>query len=238
MHEITRIQFAAAAVAVIVLGWLGAHRLSARDAAGHASPPALTSAGPRSGPDAAALTAAGHATSSAGPGAGSVVVDAPAREVVVHVAGAVRRPGVYRLKDGDRVADAVTRAGGGTRHADLDAINLAAKAKDGVQILVPRKTPGGGAAAPAAATVPPPAGAGPGAVTPGSSAPAAATPVVDLNTATEQQLETLDGVGPATAAKILQYRQTNGPFRSVDDLEQVPGIGPKKLAAIRPGVKV
>ncbi|UTI62407.1 helix-hairpin-helix domain-containing protein [Paraconexibacter antarcticus] len=249
MHEITRIQFAAAAVAVTVLGWLGAHRLSARDAAGHTPSAALLSAGPRSGSgpgaDAAAPTAEGSSPS-AGPGAAAVVVAAPAREVVVHVAGAVRRPGVYRLKDGDRVADAVARAGGGTRHADLDAVNLAAKARDGVQILVPRRAPTGGAAASTATAVPLPGGAAPGtaagaaagAVAAGSPGPAAATPVVDLNTATEQQLETLDGVGPATAAKILQYRQANGPFRSVDDLEQVPGIGPKKLAAIRPGVRV
>jgi competence protein ComEA len=147
---------------------------------------------------------------------------------IVHVAGAVRRPGVYRFAAGARVEDAVRRAGGPTRHADLAALNLAAKVADGVQILVPRK-----GAAPAAVAA---AGGGTGGSA-GSVAGAPAAPI-DLNTATLEQLDTLDGVGPATAQKILAYRQAHGGFRSVDELDQVSGIGPKKLAALRGRVRV
>jgi competence protein ComEA len=148
---------------------------------------------------------------------------------VVHVAGAVRHPGVYRFAAGARVEDAVRRAGGPSRHADLAALNLAAKVTDGVQILVPRK----GAVPPASA---PGIAADGVAATPG--APGAAGAPVDLNTATLEQLDTLDGVGPATARKILAYRQQHGGFRSVDELDQVSGIGPKKLAALRGEVRV
>jgi competence protein ComEA len=142
--------------------------------------------------------------------------------VLVHVAGAVRRPGVYTLRAGARAADAVERAGGARAGADLSAVNLAAKLEDGRQVLVPRRPPGGGAAPVAAA--------------PGTAA-APATPV-DLNTATLEQLDTLDGVGPATAQKILDYRQEHGGFDSVDELGQVPGIGEKRLAALRDHVRV
>jgi competence protein ComEA len=146
--------------------------------------------------------------------------------VLVHVAGAVHRPGVYTLRAGARVADAVDRAGGAKAAADLDAVNLAAKLEDGRQVLVPRRVAGGGAAA--AGTV----GAVPG------TAGAAPAPPVDLNTATLEQLDTLDGVGPATAQKILGYRTEHGGFGSVDELGQVPGIGPKRLAALRDHVRV
>ncbi|HEY3190432.1 MAG TPA: helix-hairpin-helix domain-containing protein [Solirubrobacteraceae bacterium] len=143
-------------------------------------------------------------------------------EAVVHIAGEVRRPGVYRLGAGTRVEEAVRRAGGPTRRADLDAINLAAKVEDGRQVIVPRRGP-----------VAAPAGAG------GSAAPGAGPAVpVNLNTATPDELGTLDGVGPATAQKILAYRQEHGGFGSVDELDQVPGIGEKRLAALRPHVTV
>jgi competence protein ComEA len=143
--------------------------------------------------------------------------------VFVHVAGEVRRPGVYTLHAGSRVADAVRRAGGARRHADLSAVNLAARLEDGRQVLVPRRTPAG---------APPATAAAPG--TPG--APAAVP--VDLNTATLEQLDTLDGVGPVTAQKILEYRQEHGGFGSVDELGEVPGIGEKRLAALRDHVRV
>jgi competence protein ComEA len=142
---------------------------------------------------------------------------------VVHVAGEVRHPGVYRLGAGTRVEEAVRRAGGPTRHANLDAINLAAKVADGGQIIVPARGPAPAAAGTDAATADP------------TQSPAAP---VNLNTATADELGTLDGVGPATAQKILAYRQEHGGFSSVDDLDQVPGIGAKRLAALRPHVTV
>jgi competence protein ComEA len=139
----------------------------------------------------------------------------PAQRLVVHVVGAVRRPGLYRLDQGDRIADAVRRAGGATRTADLAAVNLAAPLADGVQVMVPRRLPvaGGSTAAPAGAGV--------------SSGP------VRLNTATLEQLDELPGVGPVTAQKILDYRATHGAFASVDELDAIAGIGPARLDQLR-----
>ena len=138
--------------------------------------------------------------------------------LVVHVAGAVRQPGVYRLRPGARVSDAVQRAGGARRRADLGAVNLAAELQDGRQVLVPLRARGGGAAV---------AGA----------APAPGVPL-DLNTATVEQLDELDGIGPATAQQIVAYREAHGGFGSVEELDQVPGIGETRLAALREKVRV
>jgi competence protein ComEA len=149
------------------------------------------------------------------PGAAPVRVRAgPAvrPKLVVDVAGAVRRPGLYRLRDGSRVADAIEVAGGATPKAFLEALNLAAPLADGQQVLVPRKVPGG---APAA-----------------SGAAAAAGPV-SLSAATLEQLDTLPGVGPVTAQKILDYRTAHGAFRSVEELDAVPGIGPATIEELR-----
>jgi competence protein ComEA len=139
--------------------------------------------------------------------------------VVVHVAGAVHAAGVYRLRAGARVSDAVERAGGATRRADLSQVNLAAKVEDGRQILVPRRIAASAAAAPAAA--------------PGQPA----VPV-NLNTATLEQLDALSGIGPVTAQKILDYRDEHGGFGSVDELGEVPGIGDVRLASLRDQVRV
>ena len=135
---------------------------------------------------------------------------AAAAKLVVHVAGAVRRPGLYRLAEGSRVADAVARAGGATAPADTAAINLAAPVADGMQVLVPRKVVavGGGEA--------PPIGARP-----------------SLSSATLAELDALPGVGPVTAQKILDYRAQHGGFRSVDDLDAIPGIGPSRIEQLR-----
>jgi len=135
---------------------------------------------------------------------------APARELVVHVVGAVREPGLYRIAEGSRVADAVAKAGGSTPKADLSLINLAAPLADGLQIVVPRRAAPGTAAGAAAATGP-----------------------VHLNTATVEQLDALPGVGPVTAQKIVGHRERNGAFTSVDDLDAIPGIGPARLEQLR-----
>jgi competence protein ComEA len=142
---------------------------------------------------------------------------APAPRLVVHVVGAVQRPGLYRLPPGSRIADAVARAGGPGPRADLELVNLAAKLADGLQVVVPRRAT-------------PSAGAG---VAPGDPTAAAAAGPVHLNTATLEQLDALPGVGPVTAQKILDFRQKHGAFSSVDDLDAIPGIGPARLEQLR-----
>jgi competence protein ComEA len=141
----------------------------------------------------------------------------PARRLlVVHVVGRVRRPGLYRLREGARIADAVRRAGGARRGADLAALNLAAPLVDGVQVLVPARA-GTGVASPAAT---------------GSTSDASVGPV-SLSSATVDELDELPGIGPITAEKIVDYRLEHGPFGSVDDLDAVPGIGPARLEQLR-----
>jgi competence protein ComEA len=130
---------------------------------------------------------------------------------VVDVAGAVRRAGLYRLPQGSRIADAIARAGGATRHADTNLVNLAAPLADGEQIVVPVR----GAAQ---------------ALSAGGSSP---TAPLDLNTATAEQLDALPGVGPATAAKIIAFRLAHGSFHSVEELDAVPGIGPARIEQLK-----
>jgi competence protein ComEA len=134
---------------------------------------------------------------------------------VVYVVGAVRRPGLYRLPQGARVADAVARAGGVTRKADPAALNLAAPVADGEQVLVPARLPRAVAAAQGAPVQGVPAGP------------------IQLSSATAEQLDSLPGIGPATAQKILDYRAEHGAFRSVDELDEVPGIGPTRVEQLR-----
>ena len=135
--------------------------------------------------------------------------------LVVDVAGAVRRPGLYRLPSGSRIADAVARAGGMSRRAAAASVNLAAPLADGEQVLVPSLAGGT---------------AGTGAAAGGAASPAAP---VDLNSATVEQLDALPGVGPVTAQKIVDYRTEHGPYSSVDDLDAIPGIGPAKIENLR-----
>jgi competence protein ComEA len=148
--------------------------------------------------------------------------------VFVHVAGAVVVPGVYRLDGPGRVHEAIERAGGATPEADLDALNLAQPLADGQRLYVPRV----GDVDPAGIPVVLPistAAADPATTTPGP---------VDVNRATTAELEELPGVGPATAAAIVDDRERNGPFATVDELDRVPGIGPSKLDALRDLVTV
>jgi competence protein ComEA len=132
--------------------------------------------------------------------------------IVVDVVGAVARPGLYRLRSGARVADAVARAGGLTRQAERAAVNLAAPISDGQQVLVAAR----GAASAA-----------------GAGGAAAAAGSISLSSATAEQLDSLPGVGPVTAQKILQYRQEHGPFTSVEALDAIPGIGPARIADLQ-----
>ena len=131
--------------------------------------------------------------------------------VVVDVVGAVRRPGVYRLPEGARVQDAVRRAHA-TRRANLQGLNLAERLADGEQVVVPG--PGQAAAAVAAA-------------------PGSPQSPVHLNSASLEQLETLDGIGPSLAQRIIDYRTQHGGFRSLEELDQVSGFGPARMAAMR-----
>jgi len=156
------------------------------------------------------------AASSGGDGAAEVVAQPLRAEaappVVVHVVGAVRVPGLYRLARGKRVADAVERAGGATGKADLALINLAAPVADGQQVVVPARAPPGTAA--------------------GEGGGGEAAGPVHLNTARLEQLDELPGVGPVTAQKILDYREKHGAFSSLRELDAIPGIGPARLAQL------
>lgn len=134
-------------------------------------------------------------------------------DVVVDVTGAVAQPGVYRLPAGSRVTDAVERAGGASGAALLEAINLAARLADGQQVVVPKRGPAG---APLAAA----AGAG-------EEGP------ISLGTATVEQLDTIDGIGPVTAQDIIEFRDEHGGLSSVDQLDQVSGIGPATMESLR-----
>jgi competence protein ComEA len=136
----------------------------------------------------------------------------------VHVAGAVRRPGLYEFASGDRTADAIKAAHGPTRRADLAALNLAAPLADGTQVLVPRRGESI-AAAPVA--------------TPG--APGA---LVNVNSADEAELELIPGIGPVKAAAIVEYRTQSGAFTALEELLDVTGIGPATLEAMRSYVTV
>jgi competence protein ComEA len=134
-------------------------------------------------------------------------------DVVVHVAGAVDKPGVYRLPAGSRVTDAIDRAGGGTGKADPNSINLAARVADGQQIVVPERAPAGMTAT---------AGAD----------PAAADGPISLGAADEADLETIEGIGPVTAADIIAFRDEHGGISSIDELDEIPGIGPTTIESL------
>ncbi|WP_435771078.1 helix-hairpin-helix domain-containing protein, partial [Nocardioides sp. SYSU DS0651] len=174
------------------------------------------------GPLVGAPTPAGASSSAAEPAASS---GASPASVTVDVAGKVRRPGIVVLDQGARVADALRAAGGARRGVDLTSVNLARVLVDGEQIVV-GAPPG---AQPVAPGAPPASGGG---------APAPGGPLVNLNTASQAELETLPGVGPVTARSILAWREQHGGFSSVDELLEVDGIGDKTLATLTPHVTV
>jgi competence protein ComEA len=146
-------------------------------------------------------------------GGGGFTVGGQGSDVVVDVTGAVERPGVYRLPAGARVNDAVKRAGGATARAELEAVNLAARLADGQQVVVPERVPGGAGVAAAGMD----AEEGP----------------ISLGTATVEQLDTIDGIGPVTAQDIIEFRDEHGGLASVDQLDQLSGIGPATMESLR-----
>jgi competence protein ComEA len=142
---------------------------------------------------------------------GSFQVSGPG-DLVVHVVGAVKHPGVFRLPAGSRVLDAVERAGGETAEAATGAINLAAQLADGQQVNVPEKVT---------------ASAG------GATAAVAEDAPISLSSATVEDLDTIEGIGPVTAAQIIEFRDEQGGLSSVDDLDEISGIGPATMEALR-----
>jgi competence protein ComEA len=162
----------------------------------------------------------------------------------VHVVGAVNAPGVYHLESGARADDALRAAGGANANADLRRVNLAAAVHDGAQLYIPRVGERMPADLPASSAGSAPNGAAGnsatvGSNTTGNAATTSTLPlIIDLNLATAADLDRLPGVGPSTAKAIIYHRTRNGPFASIDDLLKVKGIGPAKLAEIRPWVRV
>jgi competence protein ComEA len=209
MVDKRKAELAGYALAAFVLVFL-ALRLFQRDAGG--APVSLETSAAQTKETPASSTA-----SAARPSRGLLVVD---------VAGEVRRPGVYRAPAGSRADAAVQLAGGVTAHAERAAVNLAMPLHDGQQIVVPRH--GAAGAAPAGSQA-----------SSGTSAPTGTQPSqpISLSSATVEQLDTLDGIGPTLAGRIVQYRDAHGGFRSVDELRQVSGIGDKRFAALRKAVQ-
>jgi competence protein ComEA len=174
-----------------------------------------------------------NGSSSQGGGGEPVRIDGPSATgparheamIYVHVVGAVRQPGLLRLPSGSRVATAVKRAGGAGPRAELSGVNLAARLEDGQQVLVPvRGAAAAGGLAPGAG-----ASGSAGAGTPG----AAGVPKASLGSATVEQLDQIDGIGPTLAQRIIEYRTEHGGFRSMGELREVEGIGEKRFETLR-----
>lgn len=191
MPDLSRSQLALYAAVAVALLLVGARAIRAEGDGGSRTATA-------------GKTSAGDGISIAGGGGGDVVVD---------VAGAVSRPGVYRLPATARVIDAIERAGGAAGGAVLSGINRAARLTDGQQVVVPEQSPAGAAAA----------------VAGGAEADAP----IGLGTATVEELEGIDGIGPVTATKIVEYRDAKGGLASVEQLDEVSGIGPATLDSLR-----
>lgn len=181
-----------------------------------------TKGGTASGDGGARAGAASSAPTSAGRGSSAPATTGPAR-ISVHVAGAVAHPGVVTVAAGSRVVDAIVATGGAIANADLTHINLAAPLVDGAQVLVLHVgDPGAGGL-----ILPPGVG--------GGSAPSGP---VNLNTATVADLDALPGIGPSRAQEIVREREQHGPYRSVDDLQRIKGLGAARIAALRDRVTV
>ncbi|HET8863661.1 MAG TPA: ComEA family DNA-binding protein [Solirubrobacterales bacterium] len=188
MSDLSRSQIVVYAAVAVALLLVGARAIRSESGDGEAAAAVSTPSG-----------SAGFSVSTSG---GDVVVD---------VAGAVRRPGVYRMPAGARVVDAIGRAGGAAAGAMLEGINRAARLADGQQVVVPERGPAGTSTGPIASEEGP----------------------ISLGSASLEQLEAIDGIGPVTATKILEYRDQRGGLASVDQLDQVSGIGPATMESLR-----
>ena len=197
MPELSRLQLAVYGALACVALLLGARWIRSSEA---------------SGDDPGGVAFAGGVSGAQAPDQGEQGFTPGDGDVVVHVAGAVEEPGVYRLPDGSRVTDAVERAGGANGAAAPDGINLAAELTDGQQVVVPARTPAGDVTA--------------------AAADSAATGPISLGTATVEDLDTIEGIGPVTASQIIEFRDQNG-VGSIDDLDQISGIGPTTMEALR-----
>ncbi len=158
----------------------------------------------------ASFAAAGGSESSGASSSGGFSLSGQAGDLIVDVTGAVGRPGVYRLPAGSRVDDAIQRAGGATARALLEAVNRAARLADGQQVVVPARGAGGTVAAAGDEEGP-----------------------ISLGTASAEQLDEIEGIGPVTAADIIEFRDQHGGLASVDQLDQISGIGPATMESLR-----
>jgi competence protein ComEA len=205
MGSLTRSQLIVYGAVAVVLLLVGARWIRSGDAQGD---------------PAGQVTYADSSTSiaTAAGSSGTVAVDAEGgTDVVVDVAGAVNDPGVYRLPAGSRVNDALQRAGGATARAEVESINLAARLTDGQQVVVPQRIKGAPAVAAGSA---------------GVGGTDTSTPI-SVGTATVEELDTIEGIGPVTAQKIVDYRDQQGGIASVDQLDEIDGIGPATMEALR-----
>jgi competence protein ComEA len=220
MPELSRTQVAVYGAIAVALLFVGARAVRGEEGEGGGADSGYTSSygDYESGSDSDEAEAGGEADEADGDEAGdeSFAVSGSGSDVVVDVTGAVGRPGVYRLPAGSRVDDAVQRAGGAAGKAELDSVNLAARLADGQQVVVPERV----AAAVGGATVTP-------------AAPGAEEGPISLGTATVEQLDTIDGIGPVTAEDIVKFREEHGGLSSVDQLDQISGIGPATMEALR-----
>jgi competence protein ComEA len=205
MGSLTRSQLIVYGAVAVVLLLVGARWIRSGGADG--DPPGQVNYADSSAPS----TATGDPSA-------TLAVDAEGgTDVVVDVAGAVNDPGVYRLPAGSRVNDAVQRAGGATARAEVDSINLAARLTDGQQVVVPEKVKGSTAVAATATS---------------ATGTDTSTPI-SVGTATVEDLDTIEGIGPVTAQKIVDFRDQQGGISSVDQLDEIDGIGPATMEALR-----
>jgi len=179
----------------------------------------IRTADAQSSPTGVSYSTGSSNSGSSGSASGSFAVDSQGGgDVVVDVAGAVGKPGVYRLPAGSRVNDAIQRAGGATARAEAQSINLAARLSDGQQVVVPSRVKGPAGAAPASSA---------------AGAAAESTGPISLGSATVAELDTIEGIGPVTAQDIVDFRDQHGGISSVDQLDQISGIGPATMEALR-----